>query len=187
MNTPQIIGICGNKFNGKDTIADHLVKNYGFTKISFGDSIKNALKHIFHFTDEQLWGNQKEEKDKYWNITPRETMQYVGTECFRNCFGNMFPHIGDKIWIMSLQQQLEIMIKNGQTKIVIPDVRFPNETELIRQLNGKLIRVMRPYLLMSDPHASENYINTLVVDYEIVNNTFEQLYHDVDEIITDFF
>jgi hypothetical protein len=184
MNTIQVIGICGNKFHGKDTIADHLVKNYGFAKISFGDPIKNALQQIFHFSDEQLWGNKKEEKDQYWNITPRETMQYVGTECFRNCFGNMFPHIGDKIWIMSLQQQLEIMIKNGQTKIVIPDVRFPNEAELVRKLNGYMIRVVRPYLMNSDPHASESYINRICVDFEIVNNTLKHLYRDIDKIMS---
>ena len=182
MSSIQLIGICGNKFHGKDTTADYLVKNYGYTKISFGDPIKNALKQIFHYTDEQLWGNKKEDKDPYWNITPRETMQYVGTECFRNCFGTMFPHIGDKIWIMSIQQQLKIMIQNGITKIVIPDVRFPNEAEMIRQMNGKIIRVMRPYLLLSDPHASENYINQIPVDYVVVNNTLKQLYNDIDEL-----
>jgi hypothetical protein len=182
MSSTHIVGICGNKFHGKDTIADYLVKNYGYSKISFGDPIKYALKSIFHFTDEQLWGNQKEVVDEYWKITPRETMQYVGTECFRECFGSRFPHIGEKIWLMSLQQEMEIMIKNGKNKIVIPDVRFPNEADLIRQLNGKLIKVIRPALQSNDDHASEKFIQQISVDNIITNETFEQLYQSIDEI-----
>ena len=67
MDKIQLIGICGNKFNGKDTIADYLVKNYGYTKISLSDSLKHALQEIFCFSDEQLWGSQKEIIDVFWN------------------------------------------------------------------------------------------------------------------------
>ena len=31
---PQIIGVSGRKFNGKDTVGDYLVKNYGYKKRS---------------------------------------------------------------------------------------------------------------------------------------------------------
>jgi len=40
-----IIGLIGNKYVGKDTIADHFVKN-GFKKISFAC--------LFNYDDEQL-------------------------------------------------------------------------------------------------------------------------------------
>jgi len=39
----NILGLSGYAQSGKDTIADYLVKNYGYTKISFADPIRKAL------------------------------------------------------------------------------------------------------------------------------------------------
>ena len=33
MNLPNIIGICGKKYHGKDTIANHLIEKYGYKRI----------------------------------------------------------------------------------------------------------------------------------------------------------
>lgn len=176
----QIIGICGRKFNGKDTIADYLVKNYGFTKISIGDPLKHALQQVFSFSDEQLWGSQKETVDEFWNVTPRNMMQYFGTECFRVKFGNDFPHIGDNIWTMALHRKIESMLAHGTNKIVIPDLRFPNEEVPIRDFNGTVIKVIRDNFPSHDTHVSENSLSAINADYVIHNDTFEQLYRDVD-------
>lgn len=178
----SVIGICGKKFHGKDTIADYLVKHHGFVKISLGDPLKFALKHIFGFTDEQLWGKQKEVVDAYWNVTPREILQYVGTDCLRIKISSDYPHIGDNLWVMSIKRQIETMILNGITKIVVPDLRFPNEEPVIRNFNGKIIRVNRN-LDSHDSHISENSIDNIHTDYIVNNNTIEQLYVDIDNIM----
>ena len=183
MNNIDIIGICGRKFNGKDTVADYLVKHHGYTKVSFGDPLKRSLQCIFGFTDEQLWGLEKEKLDSFWNITPRETMQYVGTECFRIKFGMAYPQIGDNIWVMAMNRQLMRMINDGITKIVIPDVRFPNEEQLIRQFSGRMFRIIRKNFTMPDTHASENALQNIVVDNVIINDTIEELYKTVDHIM----
>lgn len=179
----QIIGICGKKFNGKDTIADYLVKNYGYTKISLGDPIKRALQNIFGFTDEQLWGTQKETLDSFWKVTPREMLQYFGTDCFRIKFGTDYPHIGNKVWVMALHKQIKNMIDHGITKIVVPDLRFPNEETVIRTFNGIVIRVVRDDIISNDTHASETSLNDIHDDYTVKNKSISQLYHDIDEIM----
>lgn len=52
----MIIGISGLAGSGKDTAADFLVKNHGFTKTFFATPIKDFCEMVFHFSREQLWG-----------------------------------------------------------------------------------------------------------------------------------
>lgn len=191
----HVIGICGNKFNGKDTIADHLVKTYGYTKISFGDPLKHAIQEIFGFSNEQLWGNEKENIDPYWNVKPREIMQFIGTDCLRIQFGNQYTHIGDKIWVLTLQKKIDSMFESGITKIVIPDVRFPNESKMIVSLSTQypnticsVFKVHRKDLdnIGKDTHISENLLNQIVVNHTFENITIEQLRNDVDVVMDAF-
>lgn len=186
-NNTTIIGICGKKFHGKDTVANYLVKNYGFTKISLGDPLKNAMKNIFCFDDEQLWGNSKEVVDKYWSVTPREMMQFIGTDLLRNEMQKKYPQIGDKLWIMSIERYIDGMISKNITKIIIPDLRFPNEEVLIRKYNGKIIRVIRDELIdvIKDAHISENSSFDIKDDYVIHNNNLTHTYEQCENIYLD--
>jgi dephospho-CoA kinase len=153
VNGCNLIGLLAKKRNGKDTVADYLVENYGFIKLSFADPVKQACKHIFSLTNEQLYGDKKEIIDHYWKKTPRELLQIVGTDMFRNNF--------DKhIWIKSLKKKYLDIIKNNQNaNIVISDVRFLNELQSIHQLNGVVIKIIRPNIQSCDNHESENNIN----------------------------
>ncbi len=42
----MIIGIFGKKGHGKDTIADYLVDNYNFHKLSYAEPIKKICREI---------------------------------------------------------------------------------------------------------------------------------------------
>src|SRR5579863_3132559 len=53
-----IIGITGRKRSGKDTVGNYLVEHYGFVKVSFADTLKEACKIIFGFSDEQVYGDE---------------------------------------------------------------------------------------------------------------------------------
>ena len=78
-----IIGLCGNKGHGKDTIADILVSKYNFKKLAFADVLKNSLKELFGWDDKSFSHDFKEHKDKYWDVSPREMCQQLGTEFLR--------------------------------------------------------------------------------------------------------
>ena len=39
----MIIGICGFKSSGKDTLAEFLIKDYGFKKLSFASALKDIV------------------------------------------------------------------------------------------------------------------------------------------------
>jgi hypothetical protein len=183
---PQIIGVTGRKFNGKDTLAEYLKKKYGYQQMMFAKPIKDLCRLIFGFNEEQLYGSTKETLDERWGVTPRDMFQYIGTEMFRKMMANKIPGIGEGFWIKCLMEQVKsILRENPDARIVISDVRFPNEIDVIRQLGGLLIRVKRPSVNNStDVHESEIYIEQLEVDFELLNDsTIDSLYNKFDGLL----
>lgn len=165
--------------SGKDTIADYLVQNYGFVKMSFAESLKKASKEIFSFSEEQVNGNLKEVVDPYWNQTPRYILQKVGTELFRNYFDK-------EIWVRSLEARIK---RSDSKNICITDTRFPNEVDAVKRWGGKLIKVVRdvvPEITGVKQHESEIALESYTGwDYIVYNNgTFEDLYRKIDNLIS---
>lgn len=139
----MIIGICGLIGSGKGTVADIVVEQ-GFTKVSFADKLKDGVATIFGWDRALLEGDTdesrewREQADEFWTretgrtITPRIVLQEFGTDCMRNGFD-------DGVWVSLLKKH---MIDNPGNYI-IPDVRFRNEQNMIRDLGGKVWQVKR--------------------------------------------
>jgi hypothetical protein len=150
----MIIGICGFKSSGKDTIADYLVKEYGFKKVSFASTLKDIISIMFGWSRDKLEGITKEDRewreqvDPWWSetlkmplLSPRYVMQYFGTDLFRIHF---HPDIWVKIVENKLNKYVEENLKEDfKGNIVITDCRFDNEINMILRLKGKIIHVYR--------------------------------------------
>ena len=193
----MIIGICGFQSSGKDTIADLLIKEYGFKKLSFAGALKDVVSIIFGWSREKLEGLTKEDRewreqiDCWWSTTlempllsPRYVLQYFGTDLFRN---QWHPDI----WVKVVENQL----KNYEN-IVITDCRFENEINLILAHGGKIIHIYRELPLWFNNykigidveeskllHRSEIEWIRCYKDYEIYNNgTIEELYTQINNL-----
>ena len=175
----MIIGILGNKGHGKDTISDHLTSKYNFHKKAFAEPLKEICHILFGFNNEQLYGNLKEIPDKYWKITPRNAMQFVGTELFRNKMSDLIPGISHNFWLECMRRQ-----SGKYDRLVISDVRFQNEVDFIHEMNGIVIKVERGNKETNDVHASESEILQVTnYDFYIENNSdFQTLYSKVDNL-----
>jgi Deoxynucleotide monophosphate kinase len=144
MDQIRIIGITGRKFSGKDTAGNYFVEKYGFERMAYADPLKKAAKDIFDFNDEQLYGNAKEINDSYWDVTPRQVLQFMGTNLFRNHICELLPDMGKDIWVNVLKRKaLNTFKKYPNAKIVVTDVRFPNELQAIKDLGGVTIKLQR--------------------------------------------
>ena len=165
----MIIGICGLIGSGKDTIADHLVKDHKFVKISFADKLKDTVATLFEWDRDLLDGKTeqcrlwREQEDHFWSkelkkkVTPRYVLQVFGTECMRDGFY-------DGIWVSMLKKKVT---ENPDINWVIPDVRFENEVKVLKEIGGEVWWVKRGQLPMwfrmyqdigqkpKDVHASE--------------------------------
>ena len=193
----MIIGLCGFKSSGKDTIAEYLVQEYGFKKLSFAGAIKDMLSILFGWSRDKLEGLTKEDRewreeiDPIWSklldmplLSPRYAMQYLATELFRN-------HFHPDIWLKVVENQL-----NKYENIVISDCRFTNEINMIQKYGGKIIHVHRniPSWFYRYQQGEEvEYIKNIHIseyqwirthkDYIIENNTsIEDLIKNINEI-----
>ncbi len=184
----MLVAFAGPKGSGKDTGADYLVEKYNFVKVSFADPLKAALKELFMFSDEQLYGTieQKESPDDRWfGCTPRKAMQFVGTDLFRNHLDEIMPGIGKNIFVYRFKLWYESELKkNPDLKIVVADVRFANEADHIKNLGGSVIQLNRPNIIATDTHQSENEFQNIISDYVINNDsTIYKLWEKLDEIV----
>lgn len=139
-----IVAINGMIGTGKDTFAQIFVNN-GFHRVSFAESLKDAVSCIFGWDRDMLEGKTKESRvireqpDEYWSkvlereVTPRWVLQNFGTDVCRKFFH-------DNIWIFSLENKIRNM---NYDKIIITDCRFSNELKMVRKNNGIIIEVQR--------------------------------------------
>jgi len=186
-----LIGITGRKRSGKDTIGNYLVNNHGFVRVAFADALKDACQIIFGLTSEQVYGDLKEIKDKYWDYEPRELLQIVGTDLFREALPNKLKKIGPDIWIRSVDRKIKQLMESGYKRFVITDIRFPNELEFIKNNNGISWKVTRKSVIpqdLSSVHASEREIDNLNCDivFENEQTIVELLRHVDNEFISSY-
>jgi hypothetical protein len=157
----MIIGFHGAAGAGKDTAASFLMgRPHNFIRLAFADKLKIGCKAIFGLTDSQVFGQDKDKIDRYWNLTPREILQRVGTECFRNTFDS-------DIWVKAALREVDAKWYD----YVITDVRFPNEATAIKALGGRVFCISRanaPGLSMA--HVSESALRDWPFDGVIENN-----------------
>ncbi|AYV83556.1 MAG: deoxynucleoside monophosphate kinase [Hyperionvirus sp.] len=187
MNLPNIIGVTGLKFNGKDTIADYLCERYGYTRVAFADPLKEICGTLFGFSREQLYGDLKEVADPEWfDVTPRKILQFVGTELFRENMSKLHLSFRDEFWLLCAKKKInDLLSKDPNVRVVVSDVRFPNECAMIAKLGGVVVRVTRPSInITTDLHSSEKCIPTLEVSSELFNTgTVPDLHKLVDKYI----
>lgn len=183
MNTDKIlIGLKGLAGSGKDTVANYLIENHKFTKIAFADPLKNILSIITGWPLEMIQGDSPESR-KFretvvhpdFGMTCRKMLQMIGTELFRNQFNK-------DIWLKIAKRTI---INCPGNKVVISDVRFPNEAEMIQELGGYIFNIERPNeeLLEVPSHSSEQLFS---VTNEIIvknNTTIEDLYQTIEKLI----
>lgn len=157
--TKQIIGLTGLAGSGKDSTANIFKEDTNVQILSFAHPLKDVCELLFDLEKEQLNDNKlKEIKDKRWGKSPRELMQWFGTDIIRNFDPDFFV------------KKMENTIINSHKKIVIiTDVRFENEFNLIKKLGGIVIEIKRPEQknIETCNHISENGISN--PDYTIIN------------------
>lgn len=198
MNDVKIIALCGFIGSGKDTVGDYLVREKGYTKISFASALKDVLSVIFGWDRKMLEGltpedrAKREDLDIYWSnklereVTPRNMMFEIGTKLFRENFK-------DDIWVSVVERQLF-----KHKKIVITDCRFINEIDMVKNNNGKIIRIYKNVPEWFEPYEtykSEYTGNLNISETEWIRGKFDHiiendssindLYRKINEILED--
>lgn len=168
----MLVGFCGKLGSGKSTIANMLAKKYDFEVRSFSEPLKWVCQDLYNFTDEQLYGDLKEVVDPRIGKSPREILQWVGTDIFRLSDPNFWVNIFELNYDRDLN-------------IIVDDVRFPNEVDLIKKLGGIVIKINGNYRNNKERESHASEIQELDYDYEIDNDgTKKELFTKVVELLT---
>lgn len=167
-----VIGIAGKARAGKDTVADFIGTYIPATRHSLADPIRGMLHAIGINLNDDYWKTRKEEIIPALGKSPRQMMQTLGTEWGRKLVN---PHI----WIMMAHQRL----MTTSDTLIVPDIRFTNESDWVRAMNGVMIHVDNPRVEEVSVHSSEKGVPRLENDIVIVNDsTLEDLQATVKEI-----
>jgi hypothetical protein len=178
----KLIAICGYKRSGKDTIANYIQRSVCFSNhCKISSNLKEGCMSMFGFTNEQLEGDLKEVKDPFWNITPREAMQYIGTDVMQYEIQKLIPDIGRRFWIKRFIHHIQ---SNHSNIVIVSDLRFMHEyIELKKHFDTHLyiIKVIRDTINHDDHHISEREWKDIPSDVCICNNgSLEKLYNNID-------
>lgn len=202
-----LVGLTGLARSGKTTAAEYLVNKHGFTIVSMADPLKEMAKtldpiigvqdmvdphgevlggnpvHLSSFLEDD--GNFLEEYPEDWvkeNFPEyRRVLQKLGTDCIRS-------HDQD-FWIKAFWDTVS-QLSYETDRIVVPDVRFPNEGRAIRTgmetalgMTRILACVQRPGLERG-AHASEQWAGNMGEPYSIDNSgTLVELAEQLDELV----
>ncbi len=176
----MIVGITGKKRHGKGTVGGILVREYGFTQIDFTDALNYCLQVLnpiierdggypLRYADALKRHGYDGMKDRYPEAVALQ--QRMGTDVGRNIID---PDLWTKLWRKSVDDHLT----NGYENIVVTNVRFDNEADMVSLMNGTIIQVVRPGYVHDaelDKHISERGISKHWVDNKFLSTTVEDL------------
>lgn len=155
----QIIGLVGFPRSGKDAAADTLVKMHGYTRVAFGDGVKNLLLAIDpEFQDDirileasKIAGNKR----------TREKLQNLG-EVLRS--------FDPDFWVKTAMEHIKALPEDA--KVVITDIRYQNEFHLVKDMGGEVIGIKRPGYGPVNDHVSEQNTATILehADRTVIND-----------------
>lgn len=193
----QVVGLTGFAGAGKSTVAEYLVKEHGFTRLSFAAPLKKMLrtldpimglppifwsKSMGDFRLSDLWklaeqternteGGIKAEvwiKEGPWGDEYRRLLQVLGTDCIRA--------VDEQFWVRAALAQMT----DEDGKYVFDDCRFPNEALAIAGHDNPfgLWNIERPGIHAANGHDSEKWAGEMGEKIWLFNGADLEVLHD---------
>lgn len=169
MTDRVIIALVGAGNSGKAWAASRLIQNHGFEPVGFLDPVKAMLKTGLGLTDAHFEpGAKGEPLAEYGGVTTLTLMQTLG-------FGWARKTIGPG----TLIHPWRCAVRNAGPRVVVPDLRFPNEEQAVRDEGGVIWEVDRsPFV------SNEAACRGLSPDERIKNaSTIAALCHEIDKAL----
>lgn len=157
-----LIGLIGRKGAGKDTAAEVLLAQ-GYENVKFAGALKDMIRCVLSYQgvdaetiERMIEGDLKEVPTEYLaGQTPRYAMQTLGTQWGRKL-------IGEGFWVGATMRRVRSLLVAGR-KVVVTDVRFPNEGDEIESEGGANYGIEADWIEPTEgEHESEALIDGLI-------------------------
>lgn len=199
--TPLIVGFGHRLHTGKDTAAKILIEKYGFTRMSFADELKRDVIRRFPHTLKEIAKVyltlgitpingfetlSTNENDSRWDEFIHRLVWIDKPPIVRRLIQNYATEVrradDPAYWVDIVE---DIIISNKLQRVVITDLRFPNEGNWIHRHGGlclKITRTSAPIIAHESETALEDWLKW---DAVIPNEgTIEQLWSHVEILVS---
>jgi dephospho-CoA kinase len=173
----KFIIFIGASGSGKDTSYE-AIQHLGYKRYAFADHLKEIVKVMFHLTQHDVTVNKNTPLDKWYGKTPRELVQFIGTEVLQYKINELIPELHRNYHCKILTDNIK---QEGNNLIVITDLRFHHELNyLISEFPEDdiyVVKIIRPSLDLNESfrkHISETELNEITYDYVIHNDKNKQ-------------
>ena len=180
----RVIALCANKGSGKNYISDLLVDllqeecpESNIIQYGLADPIKEVASILFGWSYERI-EEHKEEPDIFYGISPREFLQFMGTEiaqeqlCQRSYMYDL--NVNRNLWMTIFSRRMRDV--SADSIVIIHDLRFPHEERFLREnyLDSSIWKVVtvldeKDVYTTSDSHLSERLIDQVEHDTIVFN------------------
>ena len=143
------IGLVGFPRSGKDAAAKHLAEHHGYTRIAFGDGVKSLLLAI-----DPIYKDSLEFLEICKNSKIKDTREKLQN------LGEVLRKYDPDFWVKTALEKIEALPEGAS--VVVTDVRYQNEFDLVKQLGGELVGIKRPGHGAVNDHVSEQNTATLL-------------------------
>jgi len=194
------IGLTGPSGAGKDTVARVLEQRFRIATLSFATVLKREIVDAFDADEALFFDPALKMKatdgltlrccrdpgfvEYAWEIghldtvTPRTIMERWGD--YRRAADTDY-------FVRRAEQTLGLYERmGGLDAVLITDVRFANEAQMLADVGGELWRVTQPGLVRQSHHRSQHELDNWPVAAEIVNDgTLELLAKKATDLLSD--
>ncbi len=165
------IALIGKARSGKDTAAMWLVRNRSYTRLAFADPLKTLALRVDPIVT-PVGGDDPYRlaecvRDHGWEYAKDA---YGEVRRFLQELGQGQREIDEDYWLNLMRPKLN-SAEAWNLPIVVTDVRYRNEAEMLRSRGFKLVRLTRgvPDLGSASAHPSETELDNFPTDVTIVN------------------
>lgn len=190
----MILGINGKAGAGKDTLADILIKHFGYRKVSWADALKSMLSEALEIPLNDFYARSKDnirpvtiddtaatklmdlltesygEIDNYTDLRLQlQNTSYPSLRVLMQEFGTRFARyqIDPEIWIKITKKNLDM-----SELLIFSDCRMENERKAVREMGGFNMIIKRDLAGDSDSHETENnFGEDSEYDFIVENNS----------------
>lgn len=179
----HIIGFSGPKYSGKSEAAN--IARECFSQpatYNLPDPIYAACMDIFGWTYEECTDpNLREQVDPRYGVSPRYAQVTLGTDWGRKM-------INEHLWTIRLEETIRDLRGHSNTDcLVVPNIRFDNEAEVIKSYAGCVFQLNRPGYDHDPQEPSEAGISDDLISAWIYNHDDFQYLRDQVEALVDVY
>ena len=157
----RLIALCGHIGAGKSTVARAL-EYHGYTRTRFAEPIKQMC-YMLGLSEAEVDGHLKEQPCAVLGgSTPRQLQRVLGTEVGRAVYAD--------VWVDFWERKVRPILSGGG-RVIVDDMRFPNEVRKVESLGGTLVRVARPGVVAASDHPSDRYVDEIVTHVTLANDS----------------